>query len=40
MTETKYLVTVSEIEEMAGLEKSHFLNSNAVRINKSLESVR
>ena len=32
----QYLVTREEIAAMAGLRKVHFLNSNAVRINKSL----
>lgn len=32
----RYLVTADEIEEMAGLDKTHFLNANAVRLNKSL----
>ena len=36
MSDDKYLITREEIEEMAGLEKTHFLNSNAKRINKSL----
>jgi len=36
MTTIKYLVTADEIREMEGLHKSHFLNSNAVRSNKSL----
>ncbi len=36
MSDEKYLITREEIEEMAGLEKTHFLNSNAIRINKSL----
>ena len=30
------LITAKEIEEMKGEEKTHFLNPNAVRINKSL----
>lgn len=32
----KYLVTKEEIESYEGLEKTHFLNSNARRLNKSL----
>ncbi|MBO6551135.1 MAG: cupin domain-containing protein [Rhizobiales bacterium] len=32
----KYIISKSEIEEMAGLEKTHFLNENAKRVNKSL----
>lgn len=32
----QYLVTKAEIEDYAGLSKTHFLNSNARRINKSL----
>ena len=35
MTE-KYLLRATEIEAMAGLEKIHFLNPNAKRLNKSL----
>ncbi|WP_147125937.1 cupin domain-containing protein [Shimia ponticola] len=35
MTDT-YLLTAQEIAEMDGLEKTHFLNSNAKRVNKSL----
>ena len=36
MTESRYLVTAEEIAAMEGLDKTHFLNPNAVRINKSL----
>lgn len=36
MSDDKYLITRQEIEEMQGLEKTHFLNSNAIRTNKSL----
>jgi len=36
MPEQKYLVTAEEIEAMQGLDKTHFLNPNARRINKSL----
>jgi uncharacterized cupin superfamily protein len=32
----RYIVKKSEIEEMECLSKSHYLNSNAVRINKSI----
>ena len=32
----KYLVTKEEIEQFAGTSKTHFLNKNAKRINKSL----
>jgi len=32
----KYLVTKEEIDDYPGIEKTHFLNSNAVRRNKSL----
>ena len=35
MTE-KYLLRAAEIAEMAGIAKTHFLNANARRINKSL----
>jgi len=35
----KYVVTKEEIEGMEGLHKTHFLNSNAQRINKSLGDV-
>ena len=33
---TSYIVTKAEIEAMEGLDKSHFLNDNAKRNNKSL----
>ncbi len=36
MSKDTYLVTASEIEGMEGLAKTHFLNDNARRINKSL----
>ena len=36
MAEEKYLVSSKEIAEMQGLQKSHFLNRNARRNNKSL----
>ncbi len=32
----KYLVTREEIEEYEGISKTHFLNGNAKRVNKSL----
>jgi len=32
----KYIVTKDEIDDMEGEHKTHFLNSNAQRINKSL----
>lgn len=32
----KYLVTKEEIEGMEGISKTHFLNENAKRVNKSL----
>lgn len=32
----KYLLTASDIEALAGQEITHFLNPNAVRLNKSL----
>lgn len=36
MSDETYLVTRAEIEAMAGLAKTHFLNPGARRINKSL----
>jgi uncharacterized cupin superfamily protein len=36
MPNDKYLVTAEEIATMEGVKKTHFLNSNAKRINKSL----
>ena len=36
MTDERYLVTADEIAAMAGEQKTHFLNPNAVRNNKSL----
>ena len=39
MTEEKYLITSEEIEAMEGLHKTHFLNPNAKRTNKSLGDV-
>lgn len=36
MSDDKYLITAEEIAAMPGLKKSHFLNRNAVRVNKSL----
>ncbi len=35
----KYIVTKEEIEEFEGIPKTHFLNSNAKRINKSLGDI-
>ncbi|MGR3759828.1 cupin domain-containing protein [Roseobacteraceae bacterium NS-SX3] len=35
MTDT-YLISKEDIEAMEGLQKTHFLNSNAKRLNKSL----
>lgn len=32
----KYLVTKEEIAQLSGISKTHFLNSNAKRVNKSL----
>ncbi len=32
----KYLITKEEIEQFEGISKTHFLNGNAQRINKSL----
>lgn len=32
----KYILSKSEIDEMAGLEKTHFLNETARRVNRSL----
>jgi len=32
----KYIITKAEIEQLAGLDKTHFLNENAKRLNKSL----
>lgn len=36
MTSDTYLVTASQIAAMEGLNKTHFLNANAKRVNKSL----
>ncbi|MEO0362142.1 MAG: cupin, partial [Pseudomonadota bacterium] len=36
MAEDRYLVTREEIEAMEGLAKTHFLNADARRTNKSL----
>lgn len=36
MSDDTYLVTAAEIAAMEGLRKTHFLNPNAVRVNKSL----
>ena len=35
MTDDTYLITADEIAAMPGLEKTHFLNQNAQRVNKS-----
>ena len=32
----KYLITKEEIDDYEGLSKTHFLNDNAKRVNKSL----
>ena len=36
MSETPYLITRAQIDAMAGEQKTHFLNENARRLNKSL----
>lgn len=36
MSEEKYILRAVDIESMKGLHKAHFLNDNAVRVNKSL----
>ncbi|MBD3662819.1 cupin domain-containing protein [Sulfitobacter aestuariivivens] len=36
MSEETYLITASQIAAMQGTDKTHFLNSNARRVNKSL----
>jgi len=36
MDTKKYLLKAAEIEHMPGEQKTHFLNSNAIRLNKSL----
>lgn len=36
MSDDTYLITAEEIEAMEGLRKTHFLNDNAARVNKSL----
>jgi len=36
MTKDKYIVTREEIAQMDGLHKTHFMNDNAKRVNKSL----
>ena len=36
MSGSKYILTAQDISQMEGLQKPHFLNPNAVRINKSL----
>ncbi len=39
MDTRKFLLTATDIEQLAGEQKIHFLNPNAVRINKSLGDV-
>ena len=39
MADPKYLLTAQEVEAMEGVEKTHFLNANAKRNNKSLGDV-
>ena len=39
MSEDRYIVTAEEIAAMEGIAKTHFLNPNARRINKSLGDV-
>ena len=36
MTMDKYLITSEEIDKLQGVEKTHFMNKNASRLNKSL----
>jgi len=36
MSEDRYLIKASEIDAMEGLSKTHFMNPNAQRVNKSL----
>ena len=36
MDTRKFLLTAQDIDQMAGDRKVHFLNPNAVRLNKSL----
>lgn len=36
MSEDTYLISADDIEAMEGVHKTHFLNKNAVRVNKSL----
>ena len=35
----KYVLTKAEIEALSGVDKTHFLNPNAKRINKSLGDI-
>lgn len=35
----KYLVTAEEIDQMEGVQKTHFLNPDAKRVNKSLGDI-
>jgi uncharacterized cupin superfamily protein len=39
MSEDRYFISRAEIEQMEGLDKAHFLNTNARRNNKSLGDV-
>ncbi|WP_018688653.1 cupin domain-containing protein [Ahrensia kielensis] len=39
MSGDKYLIKRNEIEQMEGLDKTHFLNTNAKRNNKSLGDI-
>lgn len=36
MSDDTYLIPARAIKDMEGLQKTHFLNDNAIRINKSL----
>ncbi len=36
MADEKYIISSDEIREMEGLHKTHFLNQNAKRVNKSI----
>lgn len=36
MSDAKYIISATEVAEMEGLSKAHFLNPNARRVNKSL----
>lgn len=39
MSTDKYIITSEEIEQMDGLQKTHFMNANAKRVNKSLGDI-